>query len=191
MTTSVYYQSQIIDNEADAIIRLEKLVEKDLTPALTSDDIQQLLNDNKVGTVWAASTTFFEGDVVVPTQTARNKRCYIAIQRTQTGTTGVSGLTEPSWPLINAQAVMARRNYFSRYIGDGTVLWADNGPEVDLWNIRKAAWDGWKRKMGKAANMFQTMVGGDRFYCEQVFDHCKLMVKEFDSTPAFRRLSRA
>jgi hypothetical protein len=191
MATSVYFQSQIIDSEAEAIIRLEKLVEKDSVPALSSDDIQQLLNDNKVGTVWAASTTYYEGDVIVPSQGARNGRSYKATQRNASGTTGVSGTTEPGWPLAGAQAFAGRRSFSSHYIGDGTVLWLDNGPEMDLWNVRKAAWDGWMRKAGKAANMFDNKVGDDSFSCSQVYDHCIAMAKHFVSAPTFRRLSRA
>lgn len=179
MGTSVYYQSNIIDTEADALVRLAKLIESDSIPALTSDDIQQLLSDHKIATVWSPSTTYYQGDKVVPSRTARNGHMFMAITNDQGATSGVSDVNEPAWPMAFPEEEFRWKNFFSRNITDGTVLWRECGPEIDLWNIRSAAHEGWVRKMGAAATMFDNKIRGNSFNCSQVYGHCKDMAMAF------------
>lgn len=179
MTTSIYYQSNIIDTEADAALRLQKLVEFDSIPTLSADDIQQLLDDHKVATIWTASTTYRYGDRVIPTQPNRTGHLYQNITNTNGATSGVSGTVEPLWPPSGIEIDAHWHNFVSRTIYDGTILWRECGPEENLWNIRRAAEEGWARKVGKAATMFDTKISNDAFFCSQVQAHCKDMLQAF------------
>lgn len=52
---------------------------------------------------------------------------------------------------------------------------------VPTYNFRAAARAGWKMKMGKASELQSTDLDGDRMSANQVFDHCKEMVKRYAS----------
>jgi hypothetical protein len=47
------------------------------------------------------------------------------------------------------------------------------------YNLRGAAREGWKIKMGRAAKMASTDLDGNRASAQQIFDHCDEMVKRY------------
>lgn len=54
-------------------------------------------------------------------------------------------------------------------------------PSDDDWtptyNLRAAAAEGWRSKAAKAAELQSTDLDGDRMSADQVFEHCKDMIK--------------
>lgn len=61
-----------------------------------------------------------------------------------------------------------------------------NAPNSVGWaptyNLRAAAKEGWKWKMGKASELISTDLDGDRMSAQQIFDHCKEMMNSYSGT---------
>lgn len=53
---------------------------------------------------------------------------------------------------------------------------------VPTYDLRAAARQGWKLKMGKAAELQSTDLDGDRMSANQIFDHCERMMKRYAGT---------
>lgn len=48
---------------------------------------------------------------------------------------------------------------------------------LPTYNLRAAAREGWRWKLGKASEMTSTDLDGDRMSANQVFDHCREMIR--------------
>lgn len=61
-------------------------------------------------------------------------------------------------------------------------------PTDPLWtptyNLRAAARAGWKLKSGRAAELINSDLDGDRLEAQQIFEHCQRMVVEFSGNAA-------
>lgn len=59
-------------------------------------------------------------------------------------------------------------------------------PEDDEWeptyNLRAAARMGWRVKMGRAAHLVSADMDGDRMSSDQIFEHCREMVRQYGGT---------
>lgn len=53
---------------------------------------------------------------------------------------------------------------------------------VPTYNLRSAARQGWLIKKGRAAELTSTDLDGNRMSANQVFEHCKDMVKSYSGT---------
>jgi hypothetical protein len=55
---------------------------------------------------------------------------------------------------------------------------------VATYNLRAAAAEGWRWKLGKAAELQSTDLDGDRMSANQIFDHCQVMIKVYSRRTA-------
>lgn len=165
MGTSIYSDgSQIIDDIDTATDRLSKILPIAAQPILDSGTFTELLNDCQVGTIWAVSTSYNEGDEVVPTRGHRTGRRYKAITNNAGVTQAISGTAEPLWPIYQAGR-----------IEDGGILWMECGPERDLWDIYSAAHRGWHLKADAVSTCFDLSIRGNQQKASQVYDQ---MIKQ-------------
>lgn len=142
----------IITVLADAKARLKFEIQFDTPPILSDDDITAILEKWERATVWATGTAYLAGDVVIPL--AQNGHRFVCV------TAGTSGATEPVWSTAN----------FSN-VGDGDVLWQEDGAHYDLWDMPQAIYEGWKIKKSKAVIYIGSEDG-----LSSVFDNCADMV---------------
>jgi hypothetical protein len=147
----------LLTSEAEARARLQSACAWDSDPALTEADITMLLDRFKVGSVWATTTTYVYGDVVVPV--TRNGHRY------RVTTAGIGIATEPTWPLGWGSTVT-----------DGTATLEEIGPEVDLWDIGAATHEAWKMKTALAAKRASITIGEHSKQAQQIFQQCQTMV---------------
>jgi len=61
---------------------------------------------------------------------------------------------------------------------------------VPTHNLRAAAREGWKWKAGRAAELQSTDLDGDRMSANQIYDHCKAMIREYSGTASPKMPSR-
>lgn len=84
-----------------------------------------------------------------------------------------------SVPKLTPDELQSLLDDFKQIDADGLL------PTDPLWtptyNLRAAARMGWKMKLGKASELQSTDLDGDRMSANQVFEHCKEMVKQFAS----------
>lgn len=66
---------------------------------------------------------------------------------------------------------------FAKVDKDG--LAPDDEDWTPTYNYRAAAAEGWRRKAGKASELQSTDLDGDRMSANQVFDHCREMIKVY------------
>jgi len=67
-------------------------------------------------------------------------------------------------------------------VADADALTPADVDWVPTYNLRAAARQGWKLKMGKAAELQSTDLDGDRMSANQIFDHCERMMKRYSGT---------
>lgn len=83
-------------------------------------------------------------------------------------------------PALSDEEVDALLAQFSVPDADGNV------PSDEEWtptyNLRKAAAEGWRWKMGRASDLISTDLDGDRMSADQVFEHCRRMVWQYAGT---------
>lgn len=143
---------------AEAVEELRDRVEADMIPALADGDLQAILQRCVTVRVFAASTPFQQGEVVVPS--TANLDTYTGASYLVTGG-GVSG-SEPSWP--SGPGVPCISGYITlSYLG----------PYSGPYDMSEAERLGWKRKMGAAARLVSSASKGQKFERQQVFEHCK------------------
>jgi hypothetical protein len=121
----------------DALAELTLLVQPNVEPQLTPDELDAILDKHLRAKTWAAETddvptVVAYGEKYIPT--SRNGHVYIAVQG------GTVGSTEPSWPT----GVESR-------ISDGGVIWEEYGRDwVNPYDLRAAAYAAWNLKAAKA-----------------------------------------
>src|SRR5688572_4245630 len=117
-----------ITNEDEARRRLINLTQADCSLVLEDDELEDLIEDCKVASVWLASTVYELGDKVVPTALKKTGCVYKAVRFDGVGVS--SGTTEPSW-------TDGRDATFS----DGNITWEECGVEPkSLWDLNKGAY---------------------------------------------------
>lgn len=168
-------------------------------PTLDPTELGNLLDATSRWTVWAPTTPYAHGTIVIPT--VRNGHSYRAIVNQQYSATpaGVSAATEPIWPLFASpdSKVGVTRPYWSGYdqmsgnyslsmVTDGTVVWQDAEPDSDTqWDLRLAAYNGWLQKMAKASADYDVGVDRDKYSRGQVVTHCLQMAQKYAPTGVF------
>lgn len=146
------------DHKEAALAEIQRLVQPDTQPKLTSVDLNAILDSVQRASFWAATTVFEFGAVALPaTKNGHRFRC------TQRGTTAAA---EPTWPTRNGAV-----------IDDGTVKWEEAGADFDnVFDIRAAAQKAWLMKEAKASELYDR--GGQQF--SQITEHCRRMARSFD-----------
>jgi hypothetical protein len=148
---------------AQAKARLSRLVQADKCPELDTSiggDLDTLLDDAAVATVWASGTTYELGAVVIPTSGNRNGLKYRLVRFDGVGV--ASGATEPSWSTGRDAT-----------ISDGNLTWQEYGDApTELWDLKKAARAGWELK---ASLVVPNVDYGDQNFKlsdSQMYEHC-------------------
>lgn len=131
----------ILTDRPTAMAQLVVTVQADLEPLLDygtpGDELETILDNAQLASIWVASTDYDYGAVVIPTAAKRNGHRYQLVRFD--GIDVSSGATEPDWPTgRDAQ------------ISDGNIIWQEAGADYDsLWDMRTAAYFGWLAKAGK------------------------------------------
>lgn len=143
--------------ENEAVILLGKRVDYESDPALTTDELEDLIDRSARAVTWTAATAYDYGTLVVPT--ARNGHHYKVIEA------GTSGTTEPDW-LTETDAIQ----------NDGTAWWQEAGSDwPDLWDLDAAAYEGWLLKASRAAAAYNFTADGQTFNRGSLVEHCERM----------------
>lgn len=156
---------------AVARARLERMVQADVAPVLTSAEVDDLLllarrqdaNGYTPYDIWAASTIYTTQQYRIPV--VSNGHVYIVT------TAGTSGSSEPTWPTTGGGTVT-----------DGSVVWTEQGQYLytPTYDLRAAAAMGWEWKAGKVVPQYDVAAGGGtNFLRSQQFKHCMEMAKRF------------
>lgn len=167
--------------EADALDRIVSLVSATSDPALSVDELIQLLLDARrpdvagnlptnvaTAPTWQAGTYYSVFDVVTASPAA--DRWWICT------TPGTSDATQPDWPDLAGLPPDSRRT-----IVDGDdVRWTDAGT---LWRptyaIYAAAVQGWEMKAAKVADQFDFGTDGQTFRRGQLIAHANRMQRQY------------
>ena len=141
---------------------LIKKVAPDEEPVLSDEDLYGLLDRAAVATVWTAATAYSYGDVILPT--TRDGHRYRVV------TPGTSDSTEPTWNTEQAG-----------YTTDGDdLVWQEDGRQYsDLWDIDRAAHEGWLLKASLAASDYEFTDSGLNLKRQQVAAGCRAQAKCF------------
>lgn len=150
----------IITDPTKADEKLRTMCPPDVAPTLDAGEWDELLNGNVQASIWVAGTGYVVGDVVIPV--TRNGHRFECV------TSGTSSSSEPSWPTRD-----------DGVISDGTATWQEAGREIDLYNLREAAHQGWELKASKSVPCTDYGIQNDRFSRSQVYDHCKKQALQF------------
>jgi hypothetical protein len=172
---------------AVARARLERMVQYQSPPVLTSAEIDDLLllarardlNGYEPYFIWAPLTVYAAAgvyqrrgdDLVYPAPMARvptvsNGHLYVV------RVAGTSGATEPAWPTASGGEV-----------ADGSVIWREGGRY--LWTptfaLHRAAAEGWRWKAAKVVDQYDVGLGsGKTFSRDQQIKHCLTMAEQYE-----------
>lgn len=159
----------IITDRDTAKNKLTSLLQPSSYPTLSTGEggeVETLLDDNRIGSVWAQSTSYEIGDVVIPTAENRTGLRYRLASFDGEGVQ--SGASEPAWPIKTGSTV-----------SDGNLIWEEDGPECDLWDIMQAAYEGWLLKQSKAVNNIDYKDASASFSASQISRHCADMAEKY------------
>lgn len=154
--------------------QLISMCQANVTPLLTPGELQDCLDDARLGFVWAASTDYAVepyglGKVVIPSAANRNGHKYRLHRFDGVGST--SHTTEPSWPTAHNWT-----------ISDGNVIWMEDGPDfAQLWDMNDAAMRAWMLKASKVVHCTDFGQDGVRFSSSQLYDHCMRQAMAYQS----------
>lgn len=82
-------------------------------------------------------------------------------------------------PVLTNEELETILELFAKTDADGVT---PTDPEwTPTYNLRAAAREGWKWKMGRAAELQSTDLDGDRMSANQIFEHCERMVKKYST----------
>lgn len=179
---------QIITNETDAIAVLELLCPSASDPTLLPTDMDALLVQTKRASLWEVSTPYALGVTLMPT--VRNGRRYKLIAFDGSGVS--SGTIEPSWPspssnpenfpVWSAFAPQGDGWWRNAIVSDGNLTWQEDGEDFDsLWDIQRAAFNGWMLKAGRAICAVDLQSGQMKQAQSQIYQHCCDMAQRYAS----------
>ncbi len=152
----------------------------DSDPPLNSDDVNSLLNNAVRAVVWTAVTTYVFGVTVMPM--VRNGRRYRLIAFDGSGVK--SGATEPTWPAPTSLSTsfpvwgQVQPNpvtgwWRNAIVADGNITWQEDGVDYDsLWDVQRAAFNGWMLKAGRAVCAIDIKTGQKGLAQSQIYEHC-------------------
>lgn len=151
-------------NIAEARALLEKMVQFDQKPVLSTEEMDTLLElaaqpdtagyNPVLHNVWTAGATVPLDGKVVPL--AYNGYVYAA------STGGITGASEPIWPTTIGPTV-----------NDGTVVWRRSSYTWEpTWYLAMAAAEGWDWKAGKVVAQFDVQAGSVEAMRSQIYKHC-------------------
>ncbi|HEX7313296.1 MAG TPA: hypothetical protein VF297_05220 [Pyrinomonadaceae bacterium] len=118
--------------EEEARAEVEQKAQVSLEPALDEADVTAALNKARRFTAWEAESEVVYGARVVPT--AANGHRYRAVQG------GTTDEAEPSWGVTD----------YSR-VADGGVIWEEDGPAGEMWDVRRAVYECLTTKLAKTS----------------------------------------
>lgn len=148
--------------EAEALALLKQRVDWQEAPALSSDELDDILLRAQRYSTWTYSNEYAYGEYVVPT--VRNGHAYIVT------TGGTTAATEPTWPT----------EYESSFT-DGTVVFREAGSDnLLLWDLDAACHEAWLLKASRAARQtdFSAVEGGS-YRKSQLYEHCVAMAQRY------------
>lgn len=156
----------IAQQRVSALDELKRNVQPDVEPALDeATDLEPLLDAVQRASIWAVSTAYVYGDVVMPTtRNGHRYKCIVA---------GTSGTTEPTW----LKSTAAQQT-------DGTsspaLTWQEDGPDYsNVFDVRLASHNAWVMKAGKVSELTDYWIGQQRVSEDQLFTHCMKMADRF------------
>lgn len=139
---------------------LNTLCPFDVVPCLEPVDVELILSNARIASIWEAETDYAIGDKVIPTEDNRNGHLYQVVAFDGDGTT--SDDTEPEWSTLRDSE-----------ISDGNIIWREAGyAPSSLWDMTQAACDAWQAKAAKTANRYDFQSLDQRFSASQLYDHC-------------------
>ena len=160
--------------EADARLRLERMVASATPPTLSPDEINDLMAlarrpgpsgvDPDTEIEWAPNMALVVGDYVVPPDRS-------GVRYLITVSDGAAGATEPSWPVPGASVAIDGVTY------EGTA----DGAWTPTYDLHAAAAEGWRWKAGKIADRFDFSTDQQSFDKSQQFKHCMEMAAFYDA----------
>lgn len=157
---------------SDAVTELKRLAQADVYPTLSyassTDEIQTILGRAKRGSVWASSTNYNFGDVVIPSANKRNGHRYRIVKLDGSGRSSSS--SEPSWPTSREGTVV-----------DGNITWQEDGWDYDavLFDMRQAAYEAWGLKESKASSDIDFTSQATTFKQSDVVKNCRQKKLEY------------
>jgi hypothetical protein len=160
---------RILTNDA-ALARLTRDCQTASNPVITSDR-QSILNECQIASLWVTGTVYKTGDVVQPN--TPNGHRYICIQG------GTSGATEPDW-LGPDDSLSYRNTLITDGTSDPVLTWREDGEEyASLWDLRLAAYKGWKLKASLAICAVDVRTPDLSVSNSQLYEHCEKMANRF------------
>jgi hypothetical protein len=127
-----------------ALAELTLQVQPDLDPALSPSELDQILDGAKRGVVWEASLAVRHGQLVFPTVSMG--------RRFKVTKAGVLSGSEPTW---------TDYDYDYATLTDGTATLLEDGVDFEgVYDVRRAAYEGWNLKVAKAASRNQGVSEG-------------------------------
>lgn len=166
---------------------LEIMLQISVDPVLTDVDVDLLMQRARradaagnsslnvsTAATWVASTAYVYGDVIAAA--GRWWMCCVA---------GTSGTTTPSWPDITGEPPGVSR------VHDNDVRWVDNGgPWAETYDLRAAAYQGWRLKASKASGRFDFVTDGQDFKRSMTYAQCMEMAASFKPRRLFSAEAR-
>jgi len=156
----------------EALTKLGKMVDFEVDPTLSSDELGSLLDEARLAALWDelgdedGDISPFVGLMIMPT--VRNGHRYRLIRLTDDG---LPGEEEPDFPLSRDAT-----------ISDGDLVWQEDGKDYDLrWDFNRAACAGWTLKAGLAAQSYRAVVDGQQLDRNHVIDNCLAMASRYES----------
>jgi hypothetical protein len=124
-------------NKVVAMDELMRLTQFDVEPTIDEADLDTILTNAQICSVWEPSKPYSYADVVIPTTAHQNGRRYKCIK------SGTSASSEPTWSEFQG----------GRASDGPTLIWEECGAQPkSLWDMRAAAHAGWLDKAAKATN---------------------------------------
>lgn len=163
-------------DKTDAITIVTSLVQPDVAPVLTEDEIEAEVDRAKLASTWAVNTAYVAGNVVV----VGNGHAYEVVQP---GTSQSTVLTANDWPVYSGAMVgdgNSNPQLTWREIGTAAFNPQIAGAEFNVYDIQRAARECWKLKARKAS----ALPDYDEMTLSQLRKHC---LQEANTFHAFRR----
>lgn len=159
-----------ITDQTEAEQEFNRLCPSSVCPELSDSEVFTILEANHRASLWAVSTLYELGAVVIPTMANRTGSRYRLIRYTDTATDQKSGTTEPAWTTSRDSEVT-----------DNHVVWAEDGDDYSgvLWDIQEAARAGWLLKAAKTVSRVDFTTQSIGVNASQLHKHCLEMAARF------------
>ena len=157
-----------------AIKKLSWMVQSDSFPELDSNALGELIDEHKRFSTWEANTYYEVGTQIVPT--VPNGRVYSCI------IAGTSGTLEPSFPQIGYAVNQTFFDGVAPVNSSWSLSWMDVGfSNVEIYDVRASAREGWMRKASICANLINTDDGATKVDLNKLIEHCHKMASSYRS----------